>query len=54
MFDLNDAEPQRSSDLIPDGAFAKVAMVIRPGGVDGATPMDAGLLKASMQPALTS
>lgn len=50
MFDLNDAEPQRSSDLIPDGAFAKVAMVIRPGGVDGATPMDVGLLKASMQP----
>ncbi|WP_048758077.1 hypothetical protein, partial [Afipia felis] len=50
MFDLNDAEPQRSSDLIPDGAFAKVALAIRPGGVDGATPMDTGILKASMQP----
>jgi hypothetical protein len=50
MFDLNDAEPQRSSDLIPDGTFAKVSLAIRPGGVDGATPMDAGLLKASSQP----
>lgn len=50
MFDLNDAEPQRSSDLIPDGAFAKVTMAIRPGGVDGATLLDAGVLKASMQP----
>ena len=50
MFDLNDAEPQRSSDLIPDGSFAKVSLAIRPGGVDGGTPMDAGLLKASQQP----
>lgn len=50
MFDLNDAEPQRSSDLIPDGAFAKVMLAIRPGGVDGMTPGDAGLLKASGQP----
>lgn len=50
MFDLNDAEPQRSSDLIPDGTFAKVALAIRPGGVDGATPMDAGLLRSSAQP----
>lgn len=50
MFDLNDAEPQRSSDLIPDGAFAKVSLAIRPGGVDGGTPSDAGLLKASSQP----
>lgn len=50
MFDLNDAEPQRSSDLIPDGSFAKVSLAIRPGGVDGATPYDAQLLKASMQP----
>ncbi|MGJ5029095.1 hypothetical protein ACQR1I_19810 [Bradyrhizobium sp. HKCCYLS2038] len=50
MLDLNDAEPQRSSDLIPDGSFAKVVMAIRPGGIDGNTPMDAGLLKASTQP----
>ena len=50
MLDLNDAEPQRSSDLIPDGSFAKVSMVLRPGGVDGPNPMDAGLLKASSQP----
>ena len=48
-YDLNDAEPQMTpgGDLIPDGTFAKVRMTIRPGGVNGATPMDAGLLKAS-------
>jgi len=50
MFDLNDAEPQRSSDLIPDGSFVKVSMLVRPGGVDGPGPMDAGFLKASNQP----
>ncbi len=49
MYDLNDAQPQMApaGDLIPDGAFAKVKMTIRPGGVNGSTPMDAGLLKAS-------
>ena len=48
MFDLNDAEPQMTrGELIPDGTFAKVTMTIRPGGVNGSTPMDAGLLKAS-------
>ena len=35
MYDMNDAELPRSSDLIPDGTFAKVTMVIRPGGIDG-------------------
>ena len=50
MFDFNDAEPQRSSDLIPEGSFAKVALTIRPGGIDGDSLMDAGLLKASAQP----
>ena len=34
-------------DLIPDGTFAKIRMSIRPGGVNGSVPMDAGLLKAS-------
>ena len=34
-FDMNDAEPQKTGDLIPDGTFAKVTMTIRPGGVDG-------------------
>ena len=34
-------------ELIPDGTFAKVKMTIRPGGVNGSTPIDAGLLKAS-------
>ncbi len=49
MYDLNDAQPQMApmGELIPDGAFAKVKMTIRPGGVNGATPADAGLLKAS-------
>ncbi len=35
MYDLNDVEPQRAGELIPDGTFAKVTMTIRPGGVDG-------------------
>jgi hypothetical protein len=47
MYDMNDAEPQRSSELIPDGTFAKVTMAIRKGGVDGAGEIDKGLLKAS-------
>ncbi|HLI12761.1 MAG TPA: hypothetical protein VKY65_14305 [Alphaproteobacteria bacterium] len=45
--DMNDAEPQRSSELIPDGTFAKLAMTIRPGGIDGPNETDRGLLKAS-------
>jgi hypothetical protein len=49
MYDLNDAQPQMPpmGELIPDGTFAKVAMTIRPGGLNGATPADAGVLKAS-------
>ena len=49
MYDMNDAGPQMppTGDLIPDGTFAKVRMNIRPGGTNGAIPMDAGLLKAS-------
>jgi hypothetical protein len=49
MYDLNDAAPQMgpAGELIPDGTFAKIKMSIRPGGVNGAVPMDAGLLKAS-------
>jgi len=48
-YDLNDAQPQMApiGELIPDGTFAKIRLTIRPGGVDGATPMDARLLKAS-------
>jgi hypothetical protein len=45
--DMNDAEPQRSNELIPDGTLAKVAMTIRPGGIDGPNEIDRGLLKAS-------
>jgi hypothetical protein len=50
MYDFSDVEPQQSSELIPDGTFAKVAMAIRPGGVDGHTEIDKGLLKASTTP----
>jgi hypothetical protein len=49
MYDLNDAQPQMApaGELIPDGTFARVAMTIRPGGLNGATPADAGVLKSS-------
>ena len=50
MFDLNDVEPINSGELLPDGSFAKVMMAIRPGGVDGYTEIDKGLLKASNAP----
>ena len=49
-FDMNDAEPQKTGDLIPDGTFAKVTMTIRPGGVDGESEIDRGLLKAPAHP----
>ena len=49
-FDMNDAEPQKSGDLIADGSFAKVIMTIRPGGVDGDSEIDRGLLKTSGTP----
>jgi hypothetical protein len=50
MYDFSDVEPQQSSELIPDGTFAKVTMTVRPGGVDGQTEIDKGLLKASTTP----
>ena len=49
-FDMNDAEPQKSGDLIADGSFAKVILTIRPGGVDGDSEIDRGLLKTSGTP----
>ena len=45
-YDMNDAEPQMSGEIIPDGTFAKVTMAIRPGGVDGQSELDQCLLKA--------
>ena len=51
MYDMNDAEPQKTGELIPDGTFAKVTMVVRPGGLDGASEIDRGLLKAPKDPA---
>ena len=50
MYDMNDAELPRGTDLIPDGTFAQVAMVIRPGGIDGQGEADRGLLKAAKTP----
>lgn len=49
MLDFNDAAPQMGpmGEVIPDGTFAKIMMTIRPGGVNGPGPTDAGLLKAS-------
>jgi len=49
MLDLNDAGPQMApaGDLIPDGTFVKLKLTLRAGGVDGPTPDDRGLLKAS-------
>jgi hypothetical protein len=47
MYDFSEVEPQQSSDLIPDGSFAKMIITIRPVGVDGQTEIDKGLLKAS-------
>jgi hypothetical protein len=49
-FDMNDAEPQKTGDLIPDGSFARIAMTIRPGNADGQSEIDKGLLKASNSP----
>jgi hypothetical protein len=46
-FDMNDAEPQKTGEVIPDGTFAKVTMILRPGGVDGESEIDRGLLKRS-------
>ncbi|HET6377009.1 MAG TPA: hypothetical protein VFG05_01665 [Methylocella sp.] len=50
MFDMNDAEPQKSGELIPDGTFAKVTMSIRAGGIDGQSEINQALLKAPKDP----
>ncbi len=49
-YDMNDAQPQISSDIIPDGTFAKITMIFKPGTIDGASPVDARLLKHSNSP----
>ncbi len=49
-YDLNDAEPQKTGELIPDGSFAKVTMIIRPGGIDGQAEIDQCLLKTPKDP----
>lgn len=47
MLDFNGVEPAKPNEAIPDGTFAKAIMTIRPGGVDGDSPIDRGLLTAS-------
>jgi hypothetical protein len=49
-FDMNDAEPQKTSEIIPDGTFAKVTLTLRKGGLDGESEIDKGLLKPSNSP----
>jgi hypothetical protein len=46
-YDLNDVELPRGAELIPDGSFVKVTMLIRPGGVDGRAEPDRELLARS-------
>ena len=49
MIDFTDAEPQSSSDVIPNGTIVRVNGVVRPGGVSrpGHEAADAGYLTAS-------
>ena len=47
MLDFNGVDPAKPNEAIPDGAFAKVIMTIRPGGLDGDSPIDRGLFTAS-------
>lgn len=49
-YDMNDAQPQITTDIIPDGTFAKITMIFRSGSIDGASPVDARLLKPSNAP----
>ena len=49
-FDMNDAEQQKTGELIPDGTFAKVTMILRPGGIDGQAKIDQCLLRAPKDP----
>jgi hypothetical protein len=49
-YDMNDAQPQKTTDIIPDGTFAKITMIFKPGTIDGASPADARLLKHSNSP----
>ncbi len=49
-FDMNDAEPQKSGEIIPDGTFSKVCLTIRKGGTNGESEIDKELLKASNSP----
>ena len=49
-YDMNDVQPQIATDIIPDGTFAKITMIFKPGTIDGASPADAKLLKPSNSP----
>jgi len=49
-YDMNDVQPQIATEIIPDGTFAKITMIFKPGTIDGASPADARLLKHSNSP----
>ena len=49
-YDMNDVQPQIATDIIPDGTFARISMIFKPGTIDGDSPADARLLKASNSP----
>ena len=49
-YDMNDVQPQIATEIIPDGTFAKITMIFKPGTIDGASPADARLLKPSNSP----
>ena len=49
-YDMNDVQPQIATDIIPDGTFAKITMIFKPGTIDGDSAVDAKLLKASNSP----
>jgi hypothetical protein len=49
-YDLNNADQQKNGDLISDGTFARVTMIIRPGGIDGDGEFDRGLLRRAKDP----
>jgi hypothetical protein len=49
--DFNDADPQRSGDLIPDGTYCSLKATVRPGGNDlPGHEYDHGLFRLSSKP----
>ena len=51
IYDLNDAQEQRSDGLIPEGTYAAIKLALRAGGenIAGCSEDDLGLFKASLR-----